>query len=424
MTTWDVDAERMTTIVTGRFAYDSSGRLASFHDPRLDGADGPLFGTYAYDSSDRIVSVGEPSAIVGGSPALTPTTVAYDAGRAVTASRARPDSSGEAVQRVVYGVALSGDGLPDLTAAAMRAWEGPSVQAPATAVAVFGPDHPVAGDPGAADWPYADITGLDTYGRAVASAQYGAGRWLVGSVMFNDLSAPTWGLDSANLAAVSGAECDAAPVVCAQPSLPARATMLADRTVFDPDDPALTVDAYGPATLVVLRDGDWATSRTHAHMVFDQGAPKPLAPDTGLPWRLPTTSKASAYVLDGLADPTKIGVASANHDTEATAIGYDAVVGDVSGWKLRSATLTATDPDGGVPRGGKDPQGDGDVIVTKAVYDSYGNTTKEIQPGSDGGDAATTVAAFYGPDATGGCAGRPEWAGLECSTAMAAAPSG
>ncbi|MDZ7578512.1 MAG: hypothetical protein U0904_10125, partial [Candidatus Nanopelagicales bacterium] len=39
-------------------------------------------------------------------------------------------------------------------------------------------------------------------------------------------------------------------------------------------------------------------------------------------------------------------------------------------------------------------------------------------------DAGTTLASLYGPDATGGCAGRPEWAGLECSTSMAAAPSG
>ncbi|MBY8881604.1 hypothetical protein [Actinacidiphila acidipaludis] len=46
------------------------------------------------------------------------------------------------------------------------------------------------------------------------------------------------------------------------------------------------------------------------------------------------------------------------------------------------------------------------------------------QPKSTGSDAAATVTTYYAATGTGACNGRPEWAGLLCSTAPAGAITG
>ena len=86
--------------------------------------------------------------------------------------------------KFVYDVPLSGAGLPDLTAGSVARWNQKTV--PTNGYAVFGPDHPVSGAPGADDWQYADLQYTDAAGYTVNSATYGAGNWQYTSTDYND----------------------------------------------------------------------------------------------------------------------------------------------------------------------------------------------------------------------------------------------
>jgi RHS repeat-associated protein len=121
------------------------------------------------------------------------------------------------------------------------------------------------------------------------------------------------------------------------------------------------------------------------------------------------------YDPDDLHLPIRISVGarvddqSADSDVRVTTHSYDAV-----GKALRKPTATTTDPTGL-------------NLTTRYTYDAA--TGREISKTLPKGnpstpDAATTKTTLYSAGAAGGCADRPEWAGLPCRVEPAAQPGG
>lgn len=70
----------------------------------------------------------------------------------------------------------------------------------------------------------------------------------------------------------------------------------------------------------------------------------------------------------------------------------------------------------------KDPAGL--ALTTTTEYDSDGRMTRQIQPGGTASSASTRVTTYWAATGTGTCKGRPEWAGLLCSTGPGGAITG
>ena len=90
---------------------------------------------------------------------------------------------------------------------------------------------------------------------------------------------------------------------------------------------------------MVAADGTLKPLRTHTVTSYDQGAPNnDVNPNTGQPYRLPTTMVTTAESATGDVDGGKpIGISFT---------GYNPLVsGDASGWDLGQATSTTTDMD-------------------------------------------------------------------------------
>lgn len=146
---------------------------------------------------------------------------------------------------------------------------------------------------------------------------------------------------------------------------------------------ALTGDADSPD----LPAGVQVAAREHTVNSYDEGRP---ADGTATVTDQITTTKVGA-AIDGY--PT-------DGDTRTTATAYD--------WVKGLPTSVITDPNG--------------LKLAKTTsYDTQGRVTKTTLPKSTGSDAGATVTQYW--SATG-CAGRPEWADLECSTGPAGAITG
>ena len=133
------------------YDYNTDGTLADGYDPRITPN---LTTVYSYDANGRLATLTPPG--------LSAWTFSYDSsGRVSTISRPGPSGSGlTAVDTVIYGVPLTGTGLPDLTAATAGTWDETSdLPVGGAATAVFSADHAPAGTTlgsvASSDWPYA-----------------------------------------------------------------------------------------------------------------------------------------------------------------------------------------------------------------------------------------------------------------------------
>jgi len=288
------------------------------------------------------------------------------------------------------------------------------VDAPKDATAVFYPDpnHDWSvgdspGDPGSADWKFADITYMNEVGATTNTAVFGDNQWLVDTIVYDKQQRVVSTLSGANrVVALSGENCVTPVAVCARTASMQRARMLQTLTRYD-DDLQVPIDTWGPAFDGVTSKtpaGTTETLKTHTQTVYNEGKP---TGDAYANITLPTTVKTSAIRATSTSDASP----EQDIDTKVVKTGYSPVIGGADGWILREPTSVTQV----MPGADKD-------IVTKTKYDPEGNPTKVVSPGSGGSDAGTTINEYYtGADTsdTASCANRPEWEGAICRSGPA-----
>jgi len=389
---FDPVAAAMSSTAVAAYSYNASGQLTQEWDPRIV----PNLKTaYTYDSNGRLATMTPPG--------LATWTLSYDgSGRLSTTSR--PDPSGlTATSTVIYGVPFSGIGAPvDVGAATSATW-GQTGDPAATSTAVFGPNHVPAGTTAAtvttADWPYAEIHYLDVSGRNSNTASYGAGSWQTDATVHDTNGNTVWQLSPGNRAQSLLPTTDTSPTASAASTTAARAALLATTTVYDTLQPAKVTDSFGPLHPITLADHTVVEAHTHTATVYDEGAPA-----DGTTYLLPTTKTQSGQTLDGV-----------DHDTVTTHLGYAAIIsGDPTGWSLRQATSSTVQMR-------STPSASDLTAITR--YNATGQIIETRLPaGSGGGDARSTVTAYYAATGNGQCVSQDQ-AGLICTTAPAAQPT-
>jgi len=235
---------------------------------------------------------------------------------------------------------------------------------------------------------------------------YGAGRWLLNTTGYTPDNAVTWQLSGANRARIGlDGPCTAAAAVCAAGASATRADLLASITSYDPAQPSVVTDTWGPAIDTVLDDGRTVTGQAHTHTRYYFQDDPSLDEATGLPWRVPVRSTESTYLITG-ADPARLDDSARDVDAQVTTMTYRASIGGQDGLAFRTPNTTTVD-DGGLN------------LVTRVALDTAGRTVVEAPPGHDPGDAAASHTTYYtatGSFTAGGCEGRPAWVGMVCAT--------
>lgn len=395
-------ATSATTSTLAAFGYDSAGRLRQAWDPRITPA---LKTGYDYDDAGRVVTLtpaGQlpwtfaygnvgPAALAGPGMLLSASRPTLQPGSATTVN-------GTAKTTLVYDVPLSttAGGPHELTDAAVATWGQPA--APTRAVAVFPADAVPAGNVGrgaltSSQYGRANVHYLDDNGRPVNLAVPGGH---ISSSGYDTWGHPTFTLTAENRELALGRDEAAAGRLqelglATQPS-GQRGAALASTVVFSADGLRQTAN-FAPLRVVTIGEnlpaagvlpamaaGSEVAARRHTTLRYDQGRPA----DAKVANRL-TGSVTGASVPGYPGDV----------DTNELAMAYD--------WKLGQITTTTTDPGG-------------TAIVERSYFDPQGRLIEKRQPGSNGADAGTTLTTYYRPTGSGGCDGRPEWAGLVCRT--------
>ncbi|WP_198026021.1 DNRLRE domain-containing protein, partial [Cellulomonas bogoriensis] len=420
----------MSRVVVAQYRYSAAKHLVEVKDPRTG-----LVASYAYEGTS---TSGQPLLVQATPPGLAPFHLVYgaasvDAKALTRVERTAPAGGGGRVRlgTFVYGLDPSASGaLPSFARAS--AWG--QDDAPVYGAAVFGADRPgVAGSgPGdvtSADWPFASLQYTDGQGRVTNTAVFGAGEWQLTATRYDEAGRVVHELDTGAMAQIrsasedlSAAEIDSYATITrynadilADKAITTDAGTIAAGTVLTPAG-TLVTDTWAPTTEVTRPDGSVELVRLHTHTRYDEGAPNNgVNPKTGLAFRLPTTvTVTEADPLTGSSD-LEVAVPAGEKVVSTSSTGYApidsaGVLDATSGWVLGSATTTT------VVNGSQQ-------IVTRTRYDAEGKVVESRQPASTGGDAGTTVTAYYTTAAQSGatavCGGKPQWAGLVCRTARA-----
>ncbi|WP_018640491.1 DNRLRE domain-containing protein [Parafrankia elaeagni] len=382
-----------TAVVVAQYKYDTTGHLRLEYDPRLDNTDGSHLGTvYQYNAGGRLSTYTPPGQETW--------TFGYDIyNRLTSISRPRPAGAGTATHTIVYGLALTGASAPiDMASTVVAGWGQRDL--PTWATAIFPASRVPSNPPVAADWPYADISYLNTDGRQVNSASYGNGAWQITTTEHDANGNVVRELTAENRNQALTPTADTDPTVTALTDPAARAQLLDTDTVYTSDGVSVT-DTYGPTHRIVDDTGAQYSARQHIHTDYDENAPS--SPD---PYRLPTTITTTIRLANGTdIQPRK------------TINGYEPKSGapaTTSGWTLRKPTTQTTWMGGG---GATD-------IVRTTYYNAAGNPVEVRQPKANatGTDAFTTSASYFTATGSGGCV-NASWTGLTCTVEPAAQPS-
>ncbi|WP_261558306.1 DNRLRE domain-containing protein, partial [Frankia tisae] len=368
------------------YAYDSAGRLRSAKDPRTN-----LTTTYSYDAAGRLAQITPPGQATW--------SLAYDgSGRIATVSRPTP-AGPTATQTIAYDIAVSGGTAPiDLSAGTVAGWAQQDL--PLYGAGVFPADHVPPSPPSPQDWPYADLTYLNTDGRQVNGASYGNGAWQITTTEHDAKGNTIRTLSAENRNQALTPTADTDPTVAALTTSAARSQQLDEQTAYTADGVSVA-DTYGPTHQILDNSGARYSGREHVHTDYDQGAPS-----SPTPYRLATTVTTAIRLANGSdVDPRK------------TVNGYEAKTGadaSTSGWNLRKPTTVTT-----WMGGGSTPD-----IVRTTYYNAAGNVVESRQPKANtaGTDAFTTVTGYYTTTGSGGCV-NASWTGLACTSGPAAQPS-
>ncbi|GAA2509834.1 RHS repeat-associated core domain-containing protein [Winogradskya humida] len=385
-TAWDPDATpaQMKTVVLKRYAYDSTGRLRSSWDPRLDwtesGTARHLETTYAYNA-DGVITEVRPA---GQEPwNLAYSVIPGDSGKGRLVQVSRGIGGNVARTTVVYAVPLSGAAAPyDLSPAQTARWAQP--EAPVLATAVFPATQVPDGNPAAGTLPSsyerASVSYLDANGRVINAAEPGG---YIASQWFDKWGNQTRSLDAANRQrALNDSTSDNAD----QEAVVARS--LSTLNIFTADGSRAT-SALEPETEVTLPDGSAVRGRPYTEYAYDEGAPA-----TDEPFNLVTTESRMVRVWGSEG-------ASYDADKRITKTTYD--------WTLQAPLTETVDP-GGLN------------LVTRYQYDA--TTQRQIAvtgpAGTTAGDTPSTQKTLYYRAGTGSgnsvCDNHAEFADLVCRT--------
>ncbi|MEU0081787.1 RHS repeat-associated core domain-containing protein [Micromonospora tulbaghiae] len=390
-TAWDPDLSTpaMRTVVLARYTYDSSGRLRSFADPRLDYTDGTgshsLRTVYFYDSNGIIVSLTPPAQQPW---QFSYTTTPSDPGKGRLHKITRSAlTAGTSVQTVVYQVPTSGSGAPyDLSGTQTARWA--QSEPPTDATAVFPAAQVPTGDPATGTLPgsyeRATVMYLDANARMVNVAEPNG---QITSTSYDQYGNVVQELSPGNRRrALDASPGDAAG---AEAQIAAK---LASVSVYSTDGQRL-LETFGPEHDVMLASGTTVRGRQHTRRTYDEGAPS-----TGGPFGLLTTERVSvSYVNAGQ---------TVDADDRTTTTEYD--------WTLRQPVKSTVDP------------GDLD-LVTRTGYDAQGRVISTTTPagGSADNTPATRLVVYYTAAANSThaeCGNRPEWHGQVCRTQIGGQP--
>lgn len=397
-----------TPVTVTEYRYDDRNRLREVWDPRITPA---VKTAYGYDAAGRIATL-TPSGELpwtftygkAGNAATAGDGMLLNASRPTLRQGSRTETDGTATTSVVYDVPLSGSAAPhQMGNADVAAW-GQS-DAPTDAVAVLPTDAVPAGHDGrtltAAAYAKAVLTYTNASGRQVNSAVPGGG---VSTTQYDRFGNTVFELSAANrtlaLSTASEAVTQQRSLGLDGKSTADRAQALASLSVYDADGQQV-LEQTGPLHLVALeRDlaaagtspalpaGAEIPARAHTVTAYDEGRPAGAA-QSGLPTSVTTGARIDGYPADA--------------DARTVATGYD--------WTTGQPVITVEDPNG--------------LRITKSTaYDAEGRVVRNTMPNSNGGDAGTSVTSYWSATGTGACAGRPEWAGLTCTTGPAAPVTG
>ncbi|GAA0232729.1 RICIN domain-containing protein [Saccharothrix mutabilis subsp. mutabilis] len=399
---WSTDPATGTVsaVDVARYAYDDRGRLREVWDPRLAQ---PLKTTYSYDDAGHITELGQPGDLPWRFDFGTATPGDTNTGRLLKVRRdaLRPGTKdqldGEIATTVVYGVPLTrGAGGPyDLDGPSIAAWA--QADAPTDAVAVFGPEDPVAvgtataSSPGPDGYRAATVHYLNASGKEVNTATPGGH---IDTNEYDRFGNVVRALESSNRALALGQSPNAAANLSAlglaQYDSRTRATWLDTRSTYGPDGIDL-LETVSPLHRIALANdaNRLVNARSVTATTYDEGKPD------GVAYHLPTTVRAGARV---------VGV-DGDQDVRVTKNEYGPMYGGASGWVLRKPTKVITAAETAQP------------LEAATKYDDQGRARESRKIDSTGSDAGTTRSVFYTAGANpddAACGNRPEWAGQAC----------
>ncbi|MET9134312.1 DNRLRE domain-containing protein [Streptomyces antibioticus] len=384
-----------------KYLYDDAKHLRRVWNPQIVPS---LFTDYSY-TAGRVTQLTDPGQL--------PWTFTYGrAGNAATAgdgmllAASRPGlkqgtadvTEGTAATSLVYDVPLTGTSAPyAMGPSHVAAWGQSDV--PTDATAVFPPDVVPGSHDGqaltAADYTRAGISYADASGREVNTATPGGH---ISVTEYDNRGNTVRELTATNrelALATSGQQLDTlVRLGISDTSTAERAQALSTLHNYSSDG-VRELDAYEPLHLVTLTStlqagtggtslptGTQVAARRHSTTAYDEGRP---TDGSATIQDMPTTVTVGAHV----------GGYPTDADTVANKTTYD--------WVKGHTTSTIEDV------GGKN-------LTKTTVYDSQGRVSKTTLPKSTGADAGTTVTTYWSATGSGACNGRPEWAGLVCST--------
>lgn len=392
------------------YLYDGTGRLRQTWDPQISPS---LKTEYAYDTAGRVIQQTTPGEL--------PWTFTYGkAGNAATAGEGMllkatrsglqqgttGTEAGTAATSVVYDVPLTGTSAPyKMGAADVKTWG--QLDAPTDATAVFPADSVPSSNTGsaltAADYKRASVQYLGVSGRQVNSVTPGG---YISSTEYDRFGNTVRELSAANRAVALGLTMDdkaaQADLGIGQITGAERADLLSTRSVYDETGTRET-EEFGPlrridltadlksGTTTLVPSGTSVTARTWTVNEYDAGRPTD------------GTAKVKDQVTKVTTGAQVREHSSVQGETRVTQTVYD--------WVKGLPTKTIKDP-GGL------------AITETTEYDTQGQVVKQLLPGATGTDAATRVTTYWSATGSGTCAGRPEWADLQCSTSAGGAITG
>ncbi|MFF3862598.1 DNRLRE domain-containing protein [Streptomyces sp. NPDC002209] len=391
-----------TSKVVQTYSYDDAGRLRESWNPQISPA---LKTQYEYDGAGRVTKLTTPGELpwsfvygTAGAGSAAGEGMLLKASRSGLQQGTADVAEGTAATSIVYDVPITGTKAPyALGAADVKAWG--QTAAPTDATAVFPADSVPSANAGAsltaADYKRAQIHYLGASGRSNNTAAPGGHITTTEHDRFGNtvrqLSASNRALALGLTPADTAAQADLG--IASLPSAE-RAALLSNTSVYSQDgvrllealDPLRRVDLtedLKSGAVVLVPAGTSVTARPRTVNEYDTGRP--------------TDGTAT---IKGVVTKT---LSSAQVREHPTAQGETLVIQSVYDWVKGVKTQSVKDPDGL-------------ALATTTEYDSDGRMVRQIQPGGTASSASTRVTAYWSATGTGACKGRPEWAGLLCST--------
>lgn len=383
----------MSTTTVARYDYDSGGKLTTSWDPRLTGGSAPLETEYTYQ-----VVGGHTYLETAQDPGLKPWEFNLkSSGELDTITRPQDSAvGGTATWRLVYDVALSGSGLPDLTSEAVAAWQQPL--APLRGTAVFGPDAPDT-----SDYRYAQIHYFTRNGTTTNTATFGAGKWLIDSEAYDARGNPVWTLDAHALDIGRSANLDPWAI----------RNLMGTQYGYSADGTRQEF-AIAPLRYVILENGTGLTGRPLTELVYDDEAAAESVPVPGRPTPSTDPNDPKPNLVVEVRNSMLAG--TTRFDTNKTRYRYDKVEpSDADGWEQGLVSRTSTQLGGG-------------WSTELSRYDARGMLIETRSPqgvashDGAGSDARSTVASYFTADGSSpitACRNRPEWVDMVCQTGPA-----